>query len=328
MLWRLLRLVVVECFASLHFTLNGLVTVLIPPRNVEGVVLTVAILSFANQSQLVTVLYKINVLIELKVLLFWDIAICASTRIWLQPRKRWIRLTPLTSVYAWRSETSIHNNDKTNNERTPECWACHPFSLTSPFPPPLSLSIPSHSPTGPLLTFPSSPQLNLRQHSSSPKGLQCCVRWCVWTPSPPCRLRPTEWTNEYRVLCFPHRKGRARKWTNELTALWSQVLLLVKDSAVILLVWCLGHDRDKNLHHYDSSHSDLNRNFNSKWLSIEYVCICAKKLSVLQYKKDFTYLKSHTHKSTGSIKILFQGYGVYVLWSCLRTDHKICARNP
>ena len=70
MLWRLLRLVVVECFASLHFTLNGLVTVLIPPRNVEGVVLTVAILSFANQLQLVTVLYKINVLIELKVLLF------------------------------------------------------------------------------------------------------------------------------------------------------------------------------------------------------------------------------------------------------------------
>ena len=71
MLWRLLRLVVVECFASLHFTSNGLVvTVLIPPRNVEGVVLTVAILSFANQSQLVTVLYKINVLIELKVLLF------------------------------------------------------------------------------------------------------------------------------------------------------------------------------------------------------------------------------------------------------------------
>ena len=107
-----------------------------PPCNVEGVVLTVAILSFANQSQLVTVLYKINVLIELKVLLFWDIAICASTRIWLQPRiKRWVRPTPLTSVHAWRSETSTPNNEKTNNERTPECWACHPFSLTSSFPP-------------------------------------------------------------------------------------------------------------------------------------------------------------------------------------------------
>ena len=68
MLWRILRLVAVECFTSLHFTLNGLVTVLILPCDVEGVVLTVAILSFANQSQLVTV--KINVLIELKVLLF------------------------------------------------------------------------------------------------------------------------------------------------------------------------------------------------------------------------------------------------------------------
>ena len=63
-------MVAVECFTSLHFTLNGLVTVLILPCDVEGVVLTVAILSFANQSQLVTVLYKINVLIELKVLLF------------------------------------------------------------------------------------------------------------------------------------------------------------------------------------------------------------------------------------------------------------------
>ena len=58
------------CLASFHFERIGHCRVLIPPRNVEGVVLTVAILSFANQLQLVTVFYKINVLIELKVLLF------------------------------------------------------------------------------------------------------------------------------------------------------------------------------------------------------------------------------------------------------------------
>ena len=39
---------------------------------------------------------------------------------------------------------------------------------------------------------------------------------------------------------------------------------------------------------------------------IEYVCICAKKLSVLRYKKDFTYLKYHTHVQ-GVLKFCFKG---------------------
>ena len=39
---------------------------------------------------------------------------------------------------------------------------------------------------------------------------------------------------------------------------------------------------------------------------IEYVCICAKTLSVLRYKKDFTYLKYHTHVQ-GVLKFCFKG---------------------
>ena len=53
---------------------------------------------------------------------------------------------------------------KTNKERTTECWTSHTFRLTS-FLPCCPLLSPSHRiPKLALLTFPSSPQLNLRLH--------------------------------------------------------------------------------------------------------------------------------------------------------------------